>query len=122
MTTSLICQWSIANTGTYTLTAELSSDSDLPKNIFLYKNNGTAQLTEYVGVVGSRDLAKVPVWNGNAIDRFGVPYVRHSLVKIEGIPISQDIEKIATAIGAAVQIFSTSLKSISTGSMSIEIK
>lgn len=120
--TSVVCTWSLTKDGTYTLTAEISNPGMMPTDIFLYRNSGTTTMGEYQGVIGIRDLSKVPVWKGVAIDPFGAPFVRTSMVKIEGIAVSADISEIANRVGASVQVFSDSLKSLSTGTKSIEIK
>lgn len=86
----------------YQVTASMIQTEKLPTKIFLYENNGTATLGNYIGVCHVADLGKRKEWEGVAIPSFGNKYVRHDIVSIT-VSDSDSAARVAANILAGVR-------------------
>lgn len=60
----------------YEVTASLTDTDVLPEAVFLYENNGTTQLGEYMGVCSQAELTTRQEFTGVAVTVFANKYVR----------------------------------------------
>lgn len=88
------------------VSAELSLNSTLPKEIFLYENQGDTSLdsTNFFGTCSVSDLTKFKAFTGTAIPVFGNRYIRYHQAKIR-VDFLSDLDRVVTALVANVTSF-----------------
>lgn len=104
----------------YEVSAVMSELEKLPAAVFLYQNDGTATLGEYIGVCNVEDIAKRKVWEGVAIPSFGNRYVRHDAV-LKVVSDSTAAASVAANIVAGVRRLKSTLPEPSSTTTTYEV-
>lgn len=108
MTTVLTVTKTLDNEG-WVVTAQLAVDANIPRAIFTYLNTGTNILGDYYGVLNVNDLARVPIWNSQALLLFGNKFVRHTIANLR-VSSTENVDTVISVLKTSVQLFSTGFK------------
>lgn len=96
MTTSVIITTTITGSN-LVVNASLSDPADIPRDVFIYDNTGTAELGQYYGVSNFQDYARLQSWTGTPIPVFGNKYVKHTEANIV-LPLTVTKESISAKL------------------------
>lgn len=103
---SLTVKIDIINGG-YQITGFITSTGDMPSDIFMYENSGTATLGAYQGVCTLDEYKNLQTFSGTPIPAFGNRFLKaNSLVM--NFPLSVDAVAIKAKIIADVKSFKAS--------------
>lgn len=94
------------------VTAELSPETTLPKDIFLYENTGTNVLGPFFGTCSVVDLTKFRVFQGDVVPIFGNRYLRYHQAKIK-IALDSEINLVIQRLLKNVKDFNSAYLSMS---------
>jgi len=89
------------------ITATIGS-GNLPQDIFIYRNTGTTELGDYIGVCNVDEYQRLQTFLGASLPIFGNRFVKSTSVKIL-LSALDDPEKVISCIQNGVQAFSTGL-------------
>lgn len=110
MSSTLNVTKQLTNDG-WVITATIDPGGTLPREIFVYENNGSNQLGPYQGVVAAIDIPRFQIWTGTVIAAFGNKYVRHSIgtVVVKG---SDDPDAVIAGIKSSVESLSKQFQAV----------
>lgn len=119
MSSTLNVTKQLTNQG-WVITASISDGGTLPKEIFVYENNGSNQLGDYQGVIAAIDIPRIQIWAGVAIPAFGNKYVRHDvgtfIVKGDADP-----DTVITSLQGSVQSLNKQFQALQTSTQAYTI-
>lgn len=96
MTTSLVITKELL-ADHWLITITLSEDSSLPKNIFVYENNGNAELGSFFGICNVDEMTRLKAFEGTVIPVFGNRYVKFDRAKIK-VDLTDDVDRVINRI------------------------
>lgn len=112
MSSTLNITKQLTNNG-WVITATIDVGGTLPREIFVYENNGSDTLGPYQGVIAAVDLPRIQIWAGTPIAAFGNKFVRHNVGTII-ITGTENPDTVIAGLKASVQSLSTQFQSIQT--------
>lgn len=86
--------------------AHLVTPADIPLDVFLYENTGTATLGAYMGVANLQDYQRIQVWTGAEIPVFGNKFVKHTQAHII-LPLTVSAASVTSILKAGLTQFRT---------------
>jgi hypothetical protein len=84
------------------IVCELTTESSLPKEIFIYTNTGTDDLGEFFGTCSVEELGRLQIFSGVAIPKFGNKFVRYPQVKIQ-VKVGEDVNAVIDRIAINIR-------------------
>jgi hypothetical protein len=120
MTTTLLATTELVDDH-WLVTVEVQDGSLVPKDIFIYENNGTSNIDDnYYGVCSLNDIVKLQIFSGTPIPLFGNKFVRYNKAKIK-IDLADDAASVINVIKNSITYLSTSMKAAATTTQTIVI-
>lgn len=77
---------------------------DIPTDIFVYLNTGTADLGEYQGVCGLNEFTSLQTYDGTPKPVFGNRFVKHDRVKIK-VDLTDDLDGVISRLKKNISSF-----------------
>lgn len=95
--------------GYFLVEGQIQNGSDIPKDIFVYENSGTAELGNYVGVCTLNEFTSLSNYDGTIKPIFGNKFLKHNQVQIK-VSLSSDLTSVLNTLKNNVQVFATSFR------------
>lgn len=92
----------------YLITAEILPGGTLPKEIFIYENNGSDTLGSFYGTTSVEELGRLQIFLGSAIPTFGNRFYRYEKAKIK-VSLQDDPVAVANSLVKNVILLSKTL-------------
>lgn len=104
MAASLIISTTIENSA-WKIVGEISSSSDIPKDVFVYENLGTPNLGEYQAVCSLSEYLRIKTHSpGTSVAVFGNKFLKSTILS-RTYPLDLDVNSLVTKIKQDLQKF-----------------